>query len=356
MKIVRIESWQEHLPLTRPYAIATQSIDAVTLFFVRLVSDGLSIGLGSGSPAPGITGETPEACAAALDPERLDWLRGRDPRHLGGLCRELGLRLADTPAARAALDMALHDLFACHLGVSLVDLLGHCHQGLETSITIGIMSTEEALAEADEYLGRGFRCLKVKIGLDFETDGERLAKLRERVGSGVRLRVDANQGYTLEQTARLEELISRLDLELVEQPVPAAEISSLRRLPPALVSRIAADESLHDERDALALVQGPPACGIFNVKLMKCGGVTPALGIAHVAELSGRELMWGCMDESALSLAAALHAAYACPATRYLDLDGNFDLARDLATGGYRVEEGRLVLGEEPGLGVRLAE
>lgn len=354
MKIVRIESWQQGLPLTRPYTIATQTIEAVTLFFVRLVGDTANVGLGSASPAAVVTGETAEACAAALAPERLDWLVGRDPRHLGGLCRELRHRLAATPAARAALDMALYDLFARHLGVPLVDLLGRRHDRLETSITIGIKPTAETLAEADEYLGRGFRCLKVKIGLDFEPDLERLARLRERVGPEVRLRVDANQGYSLAQTLRLAEPIARLALELVEQPVPAAEIATLRALPPALAARVAADESLHDENDALALVQEPPICGIFNIKLMKCGGITPALGIAHVAELAGRELMWGCMDESALSLAAALHTAYACPATRYLDLDGNFDLTRDLAVGGYRVEAGRLVLGTAPGLGIAL--
>ena len=87
---------------------------------------------------------------------------------------------------------------------------------------------------------------------------------------------------------------------------------------------------------------------------MKCGGVTSALGIAGMAEAANLELMWGCMDESRISIAAALHTAYACPATRYLDLDGSFDLSRDLASGGFVLRDGALHVPDAPGLGVRL--
>jgi L-Ala-D/L-Glu epimerase len=100
----------------------------------------------------------------------------------------------------------------------------------------------------------------------------------------------------------------------------------------------------------------PPApCGIFNIKLMKCGGIWPALRIATVAELAGIELMWGCMDESRIGISAALHAAFASPATRYLDLDGSFDLARDVADGGFVLENGSLRTAPSAGLGLRLS-
>lgn len=109
-----------------------------------------------------------------------------------------------------------------------------------------------------------------------------------------------------------------------------------------------------DERDALALSAPPRACGIFNVKLMKCGGIRPALRIAAIAETARIALMWGCMDESAISIAAALHAAFASPATRYLDLDGSLDLARDVVTGGFHLKDGMMNTMEAPGLGVTL--
>ena len=112
------------------------------------------------------------------------------------------------------------------------------------------------------------------------------------------------------------------------------------------------DESLLSERHALELAHPPAACGIYNIKIMKCGGITPALSIAGIAATAGCEVMWGCNDESDISIAAALHAAYASPATRYIDLDGSFDLARDVAEGGFEVRDGRLWTTDAPGLGV----
>ncbi|MEO7973203.1 MAG: enolase C-terminal domain-like protein, partial [Thermoanaerobaculia bacterium] len=108
--------------------------------------------------------------------------------------------------------------------------------------------------------------------------------------------------------------------------------------------------------DAGHLLREPRPYGIFNLKLMKCGGISPAQRIAHLAEAAGIELMWGCNDESRISIAAALHVALASPATRYLDLDGSFDLARDLATGGFLLEEGLLRPASGPGLGIEWVE
>ncbi|MEM7584875.1 MAG: dipeptide epimerase [Acidobacteriota bacterium] len=352
MKITRVESHRCDVPLSRPYTIATRTISAVELMFLRLITDDGQVGLGSASPVASVTGESVDACWQKLDEEALGWLVGRDPRHLGALCRQAKQTMRATPAARAAVDIALHDLFARVVGVPLVDVLGRCHEALPTSITLGIQSSEEALAETEEYLGRGFRCLKVKIGLDLEADIERLTQLRERVGPDVLIRVDANQGYSSQEATRFHTATAGLDLELVEQPLPADAVDAMRDLPETLRRAIAADESLLSEDDAASLVQQPAACGIFNIKLMKCGGISSALGISQIAEATGTELMWGCNDESAISIAAALHAAYACPTTRYIDLDGSFDLARDPAKGGFLLEDGALRIPEEPGLGI----
>jgi L-alanine-DL-glutamate epimerase-like enolase superfamily enzyme len=106
----------------------------------------------------------------------------------------------------------------------------------------------------------------------------------------------------------------------------------------------------------LRLASPPPPAGIFNIKLMKCGGIAPARTIAAIAEAAGLRLMWGCMDESCVGIAAALHTALASPATRYLDLDGSFDLARDIAEGGFVVDRGGLRPTDAPGLGVTLRQ
>jgi len=353
MKIARTTWWQRSLDLTRPYAIAYRTISAEELFFWQLVAAQGNQGLGSASPAEAVTGETPAACAQALA-RGTALLENADCRHLGRLARTMGRELAATPAARAALDMALHDLFAHRLGIPLVDFLGRCHEALPTSITIGIKPVAETLAEAHEYISRGFTHLKVKLGRDFQEDEERLRRLRRQVGPSIGIRVDANQGYSPAETRRFGATLRDLALEFMEQPLPQAAVADMRALPADLRRLVAADESLKSPADAMALAAPPAACGIFNIKLMKCGGITPALAIAVMAAAAGLDLMWGCMDESVISISAALHTAYACPATRYLDLDGSLDLAEDAARGGFTLHDGKLYLPDAPGLGVDL--
>ncbi len=352
MRIDDITVRPVRFPLSRPYAIAGHAaVDAVDNRIVEITAGDL-IGFGAASPAPEVTGETLEACDRALDEHALDWLIGRDPRTLPALCGELRRRLPHAPAACAAIDIALHDLFAKTIGLPLSDVLGRVHEALPTSITIGVLPLDATLAEADEHVARGFRALKIKIGDDLDADVERVTRLRERVGPDVAIRVDANQGYSADDTLAFCTRTAQLGVELIEQPMAATDVAGLRALPDAIRRRVAVDESLHDDRDALSLAAPSPACGIFNIKLMKCGGIAAAQRIAAIAEASGIELMWGCMDESVISIAAALHVAFSSPATRYLDLDGSFDLARDVATGGFTLENGRLATTREPGLGV----
>ena len=108
----------------------------------------------------------------------------------------------------------------------------------------------------------------------------------------------------------------------------------------------------NESKDALRLAHFPQAFGHYNIKLMKCGGIHEALRIADIANLAGISLMWGCMDESIISISAALHCALSSPATKYLDLDGSFDLADDLVKGGFILKDGYLSTIDKPGLGV----
>ena len=356
MRIGSIESRAESIPLTRPYEIASQSADAVRIVFLRIRAASGQEGFGAASPEPRVTGETFEACRAALDPAALDWLLGGDARELPRLLREAGLRMLEAPAARAAVDMALYDLVARGLGIPVVDMLGRAHDALPTSITLGIRTVEQSLEEAAEYVGRGFRLLKVKVGRSLDEDVERLAKIRERVGAGVAIRADANEGYSIADASRFFERTESLGVEFLEQPVPRGEFSAMASFPSSARARIAADESLHDEKDALRLAAPEPLCGSWNIKLMKCGGIRPALRIAAIAETAGVSLMWGCMDESVVSIAAALHAAFASPATKYLDLDGSLDLSRDRFTGGFELKDGVMRSCPAPGLGVSVRD
>jgi len=354
MKITKVKSWTEHIKLTRPYTIAFKTIDSVENIFVRLDAEGGYFGLGVASPEVAVTGESFDDCRKALEKNLESLLIGKDIRQTKAICRELKNKMCSTPGAMAAVDIALHDLMTKFLDMPLVDFLGRVHQSMPTSITIGIKSIEDSLEEAQEYLDRGFSVIKLKIGKSLEEDLEILYKLREKVGKGITIRVDANQGYSVENLLEFVDRIKSIDIEFIEQPLKYNNIKGMFSLPESIRKQIAADESIHNEFDAFQLAQTPQPFGIYNIKLMKCGGVFPAMQMAEMANLAGIDLMWGCNDESIVSISAALHAALASPATKYLDLDGSFDLARDLVEGGFVLKDGCLSVNNIPGLGLIL--
>jgi len=351
VKIRAIQLLPAAVPLTRPYALATYATDTVGMVRVRIDADGGTYGLGAASPQPEVNGETIEQCLAALrGAEAL--LRARSFQRPADLDEVLRRAWPDAPAARAAIDMALFDLWGKANARPVTDLLGRVHTALPTSVTIGVCDVASTLEQAREHLGRGFRVLKVKIGADLDLDVERLARLRELVGPALPLLVDANIGYSAAQLPAFLQRTRAFALRLVEQPLPREAAHAQCTLPREDKARLVADESLLDAADARALAQEPRAFGVFNVKLMKCGGITPALDIARIAAGAGIGLMWGCMDESVIGIAAALHAAFACTATRHLDLDGSLDLSRDFGAGGFLLEDGLLRTLDRPGLGV----
>ena len=200
---------------------------------------------------------------------------------------------------------------------------------------------------------KGFRVLKVKTGLDAELDAERIIKLKEKFGDHFIIRVDANTGYDLSQLKFFLEKTKHAGAELIEQPLLPGTDKDLLQLPAAVRAILAADESLKNAVSALSLSQDK-LYGIFNIKLMKCGGISGAFEIATIAKPAGIDLFWGCNDESIVSITAALHAAFACPHTKYLDLDGSLDLAEDTVDGGFILKDGYMYTNDKPGLGLTL--
>lgn len=361
MRIRSIEVREHAVPLTKPYEIASGTTAAAELVTVAITADAGGtgfVGLGAGTPEPTVTGETFAATRDALAPARTEPLVGRDLDSFGTLLAEIEHAWRATPAAAAALDVALHDLRARSFGLPLVDLFGRTGDALATSVTIGILPPDESVVEAETFVAQGFRALKLKIGLDLDGDLERIAKIRETVGRDVALRVDGNCGFAPREVPRLLAECARFGVELVEQPCPPEADHELRAIPRAARRALVADESIHSPADALRLAarmtsDDEPLYGGFVIKLMKCGGLAPARRIAAIAEAADLKLMWGCMDESSASIAAALHTAYASTATRWLDLDGSFDLERDVVSGGFSVHDGILRTLDAPGLGVQ---
>ncbi len=356
MKIKKINVWKKDLGNKRPYTIAFKTVSDVAAVFVHLELEEGLYGIGAGNPSQQVVGESIEDTENAVSHGHLDFLLGRDIREFYTLQKEVQENLPKTPAARAAVDIALHDAFTKYLNVPLATFLGQEIDTLPTSVTIGIKNVEDTIEEAREYHGLGFRVLKVKTGHSVEVDIERMVKLKEVFGDEMTIRVDANQGYTRDDLEKFYQATKNMPIELIEQPVPADAIDVLKALPEDIKKLIAADESLKSPYDAFILANAPSACGIFNIKLMKSGGVYPGMQIANIAKYSNTELMWGCNDESSVSITAALHASLSSKMTRYIDLDGSLDLEVDVVTGGFTIENGYMRVTNAPGLGVSLIE
>ncbi|CAN5509382.1 dipeptide epimerase [soil metagenome] len=353
MKITSVCAYMEQLPLTKPYTIAYKTITDTEIVFLEIALENGMAGIGASNPFEDVVGETPSQTLLNLQSDFIQTLVGKDIRHFNQLIDDVAKYFPHLPGTLAAVDIALHDAFCQWLQIPVVDFYGRKADAFPTSITIGIKTTAEMFEEAKANYAAGFRILKIKTGLNVEEDIERVTKLTEQFGHNMHIRVDANQGYTLDQLQQFIRQTKALNIELIEQPMSVGKEALLQQLNGEERKLFAADESLLDAITAMQLAQQPAPFGIFNIKLMKCGGIKGALEIATIAKNSGINLFWGCNDESMTSITAALHAAYACSNTKYLDLDGSFDLSKDLVEGGFTIKDGYMYCSTLPGLGLK---
>lgn len=353
MKIVRLEVWPVTMRLVEPYRIAYETVERTTNVFLRITTDEGLFGLGCAAPDAFVTGETPESVTQTLQDVVEPIARDADPLKSALLLETLRSPLKEHPSAKAAFDMALCDLLGRKTGLPVWKLLGGYRDSIKTSVTIGILPEEQTIARALDWIGRGFRTLKLKGGLDVDSDIARVMRVREAVGPEVELRFDANQGFTFEQAVRFVEETRSAHVELFEQPTPSAEPALLARVTRRVHLPVMADESLMTLRDAFHLARDE-LVDMVNIKLMKVGGLAEALQINAVARAAGLEVMVGCMDESALAIAAGLHFALGRPNVEYADLDGHLALEGDPAASAVRLEGGVLFPSDRPGFGVEL--
>ena len=322
------------LQLRHTFRLARGDSDSRRVLMVEIEHDGL---LGRGEAAP-IARYGQDAASAARAVEimaaRLD-----DPRAFESASARVAV--AGQPAAEAAVDMALRDLAGKRLGVPLYELMGIDPSSMPvSSFTIGMDTpevVEQKVREAEE-----FPVLKIKMG---SADDRRVLETVRSVTDRP-LRVDANEGWTLEDALARLEWLQEMGVELVEQPLPADQLDEMRELKKRSPLPLFADESVGRAEDI------PRLAGAFdgiNIKLMKCGGLGEALRMIHVARAHGMKIMLGCMVESSLAITAAAHIA---PLVDFADLDGNLLITNDPFIGA-GVREGKLVLPSEPGLGVR---
>ncbi|HEY3121575.1 MAG TPA: dipeptide epimerase [Vicinamibacteria bacterium] len=322
------------LRLRHPFRLSRGTWDTRQNLLVE-VEDGGQVGRGEAAPIPRY-GESRESAASAVQDMAS---RLGDPAAFADAASRAAV--AGQASAEAAVDMALHDLAGRRLGAPLYALLGLDPTRMPvTSFTIAI-DTPEGAAEKARAAAQ-YAVLKLKMGSD--ADREMVAAVRGATDRPIR--VDANEGWTFEAALERLEWLAKLGVEFVEQPLPAAALEETRALRRRSPLPIYADESVHRARDI------PRLAGAFdgiNIKLMKCGGIGEALRMIAVARAHDMKVMLGCMIESSLGVTAAAHLA---PLVDAADLDGNLLVENDPFV-GVTVKDGRLVLPDGPGLGVR---
>lgn len=350
MRVTEVAVGLVSVPLRHPFVTALRTVTHVTDAVVRLRSDDGLVGFGEAPPTPQITGETLASLRGAwefLQP-RVVGAEFDDPT---ALLDDIDAALVHNSSAKAALDMALHDLWGRSLRTPCWQAWGGTNPRLETDLTISIGTPAEMAANAAEAVERGFGILKVKVGTG--DDVARLAAVRAAVGPDIVLRVDANQGWTAEEAITLIRAIEDAGLapELVEQPVPGGDVAGLARVTAAVETPILADEAVFSAADAQRLID-LHAADMLNIKLMKAGGLLGGWRIARLAEQAEITCMVGSMLETKLAVNAAAQLAAAAPAVTLCDLDGPQLCAADPILGGAVFDGPHVLLPDAPGLGI----
>ena len=328
------------LKLTTPFRIS-RGVQTVASNAVVQVNYNGHTGYGEAAPDEfyGENVETVLACIAKFAGNL-----GDDPFAIEDVLNNLEHIIRLNPSARAAVDMALYDLVGKMLGVPVYKLLGlNPALAAYTSFTLGIDSPTNMAKKA--LLARDYPILKVKVGT--KNDIAVIEAIREV--SSATIRVDANAGWTPKEAIKTINALAPYNIEFVEQPVPPRDLTGLKLVRENVPLPIIADESCVTVED-IPLVAG--CVDGVNIKLMKCGGIRHALKMIHVAHAHNLRVMIGCMIESSLAITAAAHLT---PLVDYADLDGNLLIDNDPYE-GVKVVNGKLVLPDGPGLGVKIKE
>ncbi len=347
MEIVSMVWKVVKVPLKKPFKIALGTIENYEGVIVKICTEEFC-GYGEASPSPKIVGDTVESAVAAL--RRFEPLViGQHVENYGKIMEEINRNMIHNSSAKAAIDFALFDILAQKADMPLKNLLGGKKERIETSLTVDISSVEKSVKHAEELLAHGAKVLKVKIGLNPEEDIERIREIRKI--TDVRIRVDGNQGYSLRQAIKVLNAIDRYEIEFAEQPLPVGHEDELKLLRERSPIPIMADESVHDSRDVLNLIDKVDA---INIKLMKSGGILEALRMASIAQKAGMKIMVGCMIETQIGISAGTHFALGV-GVDYADLDGYWDL-KEQPFDGLKYEDGYNYVHNRPGLGVKPLE
>lgn len=362
MKITQIETIPVRVPLKKGMTAKTaHGVHATSDYvIIRIETDEGLVGLGEATVAPRWSGETSSGCARVIDELLAPVLIGQDPQQMIRLRAVMDREIKLNPFTKAGIEIALWDIAGKAAGMPVCQLLGGAvRDEVPIKMIVGALDPPAAVALAEQFLEWGVRCLKVKVGLDPQTDVQRVRAVRKVAGPEIPIGIDANCGWNLATARRTLQMLEMENLLFAEQPIPPADPAALADLRRTTPVPIMADESVFTLTDAWNVTTAR-AADILSVYPGKHGGLWPTVEIAHVARAAGIVCSIGSNLELGVGTAAMLHAAAALPVidcdTYPTDIVGpvyhETDLLREPLSVGPQVA--RVPTG--PGLGVELDE
>ncbi|MGN7724748.1 dipeptide epimerase [Luteimonas sp. 22616] len=355
MKITDIRFGMLRVPLKTPFKTALRTVELVEDIVVTIHTDTGHVGYGEAPATAVITGDTHGSIVSAINKFIAPRLIGEEVANLNRITRLIQGALERNTSAKAAVEIAVYDLWAQLYDTPLYKMLGGGEPVITTDITISVDHIDKMVADSLSAVDRGFESLKIKVGKDIGVDIERVKAIYAAVEGRALLRLDANQGWTAKQAVYAMQSLedAGVRLELLEQPVKAQDIDGLKYVTDRVHTPVMADESVFGPLQVIDLIKAR-AADIINIKLMKTGGISNAIRIADIAALYGVECMIGCMLETSISVAAAVHVAVAKSGViTKVDLDGPSLCAFDPVDGGVTFNESEISISDAPGLGIR---
>ncbi len=357
MIIKHIEPIAVSLPMKKPVVMASVEIRRADNILVRIETDNGTVGWGEAAEAPTMTGETVESMMAAVS-YMAPALIGRPVEDIAGTSAAMAGCMYGNSAAKAAIDMALHDLVGRAAGQPVHALLGGKRRS--RIAVLAVISNGERvgdLRDAEKKKADGFRAFKIKVGIDRPSlDGERTRALCKLLGPELLLCSDANQGWSADDAVQYVRAVAGSGLTFFEQPVLASDIAGMAAVAAAADCAIGADESIHGIDDIRRHHEHKAAHGA-SLKTIKLGGMRAVMEAGELCDRLGMSVNVSCKTgESSLACAAALHIAAALPQIAWgltLTCEG---LSDDVTASPIRVVRGHVDVSDRPGLGIDVDE
>ncbi|NMA30822.1 MAG: dipeptide epimerase [Candidatus Methanofastidiosa archaeon] len=352
MKIVDINFEKATFKFNRPMKVSFKEFKGFDTLILKMETDEGITGYGEAATLPFVTGDNIET-ALSIGKEFRDKLIGENPILIGNIHNIMDSMYAYNTSIKAGIDIACYDIAAKKMNTPLYKYLGGVNKVIHSDTTLGMDDPDTMAEKAVEWVQKGWRKLKVKLGEDISLDLKRMKSIRKAVGNGITLRIDANQGWSVKDSIRIINELEVLDIELIEQPIIYWDYDGLYEIKSSVNIPIVADESCHSPIDAAKLVKAKAVNGI-NIKLMKCGGIYKALKINSIAEANNIFCMLGCMGESKIANSAAMHFGIANNNVKMYDLDTTFFTKSTFIKGGFTNKGSACYITENAGLGITI--